>query len=140
MHRFHRTFCWLVVLVALGCGASRSERVPVDGNVTFDGVPVETGQIVFEPKGPGRMSIGQIAAGRYSIAEKYGPTRGEFVVRITADRPSGEKAAPSSYAADQTPQDVYEQFVPAKYNSASELTLTIGDESHIKSDFTLTSS
>jgi hypothetical protein len=137
----HRVFILssLLVLSALGCGASRSERVPVDGNVTFDGIPIETGQIVFEPKGLGRMSVGQIASGRYSISEKYGPTRGEFVVRITADRPSGEKAAPSSYAADQTPQDVYQQFIPAKFNSASELSLTIGDESRVEKDFALTS-
>jgi hypothetical protein len=139
MQRIHHKFYWLLVLTTLGCGASRSERVPMDGSVTFDGVPIETGQIVFEPKGPGRMSIGQIAAGRYSIAEKYGPTRGEFVVRITADRPTGEKSAPSSYAADQSPQDVYEQFIPAKYNSDSTLTLTIGDKSRVEKDFSLTS-
>lgn len=130
---------WLVLLATLGCGASRSERVAVSGSVTFDGVPIEIGQIVFEPKGGGRMGIGQIVGGRYEIAEKYGPTRGEFVVRITADRPSGEKTAPSSYADDQSPQDVYEQFVPAKYNSNSELTLTIGDESSLTKDFNLTS-
>lgn len=131
--------CGLLVMVVLGCGRAGSGRVPVTGSITFDGAPVTSGQIVLESTQGGGMSVGQIADGRYLIPEKYGPTGGEYLVRITSERASGAKVAPSSYAADQTPQDVYEQFLPAKYNAASELKLTIDGSSPVTHDFALTS-
>lgn len=129
----------IVVTSVCGCSSGDSGRTSVSGSVTFDGAPVEVGQVVFEPKGAGRMAIGQIADGRFLIPGKYGPTMGEYVVRITADHPTGEKVVPSSYSADQTPQDVYEQFIPAKYNNESELTISIRGNQDIERDFALTS-
>jgi hypothetical protein len=57
----------------------------------------------------------------------------------SCDHPTGEKVVPSSYSADQTPQDVYEQFIPAKYNNESELTISIRGNQDIERDFALTS-
>ena len=109
----------------LGC-ADRSGPYAIAGTVTLDGRPVPQGQIVFDPQGDGKMSVGVVRAGKFSIAAERGPTPGTYIVRITAERPTGQKVKPSSYAADQTPQDVYEQYIPANYNTASELNVEMG--------------
>lgn len=122
----------------LGC-ADRSGPHAVSGTVTLDGNPVPQGQIVFDPQGPGKMSVGIVRDGEFSIAAERGPTPGTYIVRITAERPTGHKVKPSSYAADQTPQDVYEQYIPAKYNAASELKVEISPDGPEPLDFRLVS-
>lgn len=114
----------LALLVLPGCGSAPRDRAAVSGQVTFDGQPLESGQVVFEPRGQGRMAIAQLVAGRYSIAAERGPTAGEYVVRITAARTTGEKASGGPTAGGEL-RDVYAQFLPAKYNEASELKVQI---------------
>lgn len=114
----------LALLALPGCGSAPRDRAAVSGQVTFDGQPLESGQVVFEPRGQGRMAIAQLVAGRYSIAAERGPTAGEYVVRITAARTTGEKASGGPTAGGEL-RDVYAQFLPAKYNEASELKVQI---------------
>jgi hypothetical protein len=109
----------------------------VQGSVTLDGQPLEQGQVVFEPRGAGRMSIAQITAGRYQLPDGFGLAEGDYVVRITSDRPTGRKIQPAAYSEDQTPADVYEQFLPSKYNQDSELLITVAKGSETTFDFDL---
>lgn len=127
----------LLLLATPGCNSGDSGRASVSGKVTFEGMPISTGQIVFEPLGAGRLGIAQIGDGAYSMPPQQGPTPGKYTVRITADRPTGKttKALPSS--GGQAPIDVYEQFIPAKYNERSELTTEIGAEASTVRDFNL---
>jgi hypothetical protein len=130
----------LLVLLALGTlvGCGRSTRTSVTGKVTFDGQPLETGQIVFEPKTAGRLGIAQVSQGDYAMPAEHGPTTGSYVVRITANRATGRKVKagrePNAAATDQ-----FVQFIPARYNDQSELTTDIGDEAKVVRDFELTS-
>jgi hypothetical protein len=119
-----------------GCGGKVTERVAVAGEVTFDGQPLQEGQVDFEPRGPGRMAIGQVSNGRYTIAAERGPSAGDYLVRITATRPTGAMASTGSKPGDEL-REVYEQFLPAKYNDASELSLKIDATSAIEKDFEL---
>jgi len=112
------------LVILLGCGSQGDGRVAVSGQVTFDGQPLSTGQVVFEPRGQGRMAIGQLVNGSYSIAAERGPTAGEYVVRITSARPTGEKASGGPTSRDEM-RDVYQQFLPPRYNDASELLVQI---------------
>jgi hypothetical protein len=127
-----------VALTAIfGCGGE--PRSSVSGKVTFDDQPVAAGQIVFEPQGAGRVGIAQISEGAYSMPAGQGPTVGKYVVRITANRPTGRKATAGRWSDNNTPIDQYEQFIPVKYNDKSELTTAFDGEGQIVQDFRLTS-
>lgn len=128
----------LTILVNAGCGGGPTQ-VPVSGTVTFDGEPVQDGEIAFEPRGNGKMQFSVITAGKYSIPAKFGLTPGEYLVRITASRSTGQKAETDSFVTAGDSLDVNEQFLPPKYNSASQLSITIEPLAEAKHDFALTS-
>jgi hypothetical protein len=72
-----------------GCG---SGLVTVEGDVTFDGQPVEQGTIVFEPAdGAGPSAGGSIEAGAYRLSGESGVAPGNKTVRITATRKTGRQ-------------------------------------------------
>lgn len=121
-----------------GCGAASSGKVAVSGEVRYDGEPLSNGQVVLEPRGVGRMAIGQIVGGRYLIAAERGPTAGDYVVRITASRPTGKMASSGSMSAGEM-REVFEQFLPANYNESSELSLKIDATADVVHDFDLRS-
>lgn len=134
-----RLVCTIIALcVLLGCGAGVT-HVAVSGDVTFDGEPVQDGQIALEPQGAGTMVFGVITAGRYSIPAEYGPQPGNYLVRITANRPTGKQAAKDAFLTDDVPLEINEQFIPAKYNTGSKLEIQIENSAKVTKDFHLTS-
>jgi len=115
-------------------------RTAVSGQVTLDGQPLPAGQIVFEPIGTGRMGLAQIVDGGYAMPAEQGPTAGRYRVRITANRPTGRHVKPPASAADQNPMEIFEQYIPAKFNDRSELETEIDQEAELTRNFELTSS
>jgi len=84
-----------VILSAIGCGGSSTT---VEGQVSFDGNPIEKGFISFRPvDGKGPSFGGPIVGGRYNVEENV--RTGEKRVSITAINES--KMARSRAAADQ---------------------------------------
>jgi hypothetical protein len=134
---------WLLSMCCaycIGCGSRGPTQVAVNGTVAFDGQAIKQGKIVFEPIGSGKMSVGEIIDGSYEIAAKRGPIAGNYLVRITAMRPTGKKLKAAVYAEDQTPVDVFEQFVPQRFNQLSELKVIIESTNNEVHDFALNSS
>jgi hypothetical protein len=125
----------IVLMTVLGC--SREPRTSISGNVTFDGQPLAVGQIVFEPMSAGRLGIAQISNGAYNMPAAQGPTAGKYVVRITANRPTGGKVKAGRGSDSATMVDQYEQFIPAKFNDQSQLITEVAGEGTIVRDFTL---
>ncbi|WP_437228946.1 hypothetical protein SH661x_001169 [Planctomicrobium sp. SH661] len=76
-----------LLVVTAGCGrdsgASRSE---VSGRVTFQGAPVHSGTVTFEPDitrgNSGPQSIASIQDGVYKTPYGLGPEAGHFIVRV----------------------------------------------------------
>lgn len=135
---------WALLLLAcvpcfVGCTEKEVSRVAVAGSITYAGEPVQQGQIVFEPCHNGRMGIGQIVGGSYSIPPEHGPSPGEYLVRITAARPTGEMSDAGTLATDSTQREVFEQFLPTKYNDHSELTVEIEPITSVEHNFDLVS-
>jgi hypothetical protein len=65
--RFARVAPYLIVVAAVGCGDGRPERVPVEGQVLIDGVPLTFGQILFHSKNH-RPAAGKIQSdGRFML-------------------------------------------------------------------------
>lgn len=129
----------VLALLLAGCGAGDAGRASVSGKVTYDGEPVKQGQIVFEPLGSGRLGIAQIGDGVFSMPPQQGPTPGKYTVRITAERPTGKTTQALASSGGGGSVDVYEQFIPAKFNERSELTTEFDEKSDNVRDFDLKS-
>jgi hypothetical protein len=127
----------VILFAILGC--NKQSRTAVSGAVTFDGQPLPTGQIVFEPTSAGRLGIAQISNSAYNMPVTQGPTAGKYVVRITANRPSGRKTKAGGGRDTKAFVDQQEQFIPGKYNDQSELTTEVAGEGSIIRDFALKS-
>lgn len=106
---------WFTLVMFAGC--SGTGPVPVEGVVTFDSKPLEGATVMFRPA-QGRPSVGKTdAAGRYRLrytSERDGAVPGTHVVSITTLDDSGDTGPTTK------------EPIPAKYNSASELSVTVG--------------
>ena len=99
-----------VALAAMTCTSCGERTYKVSGIVTFEGVPIETGSIVFDDAdgGPGTFSSG-ITKGKYELFSKVGKKK----IAISA-----RKIRPGT---ENDPQPVSEEYIPAKYNNETEL-------------------
>ncbi len=109
--RRRQALCLLIGLVWLTAGCGSGPRTYwVEGTVTFDGRPVETGEIIFVPLdkdlGP---DAGPITNGSFGFAVKAGQKRVE--IRASREVP-GKRTSMGP---------VYEDYIPPRYNSQSEI-------------------
>lgn len=118
---FWSTVCVLLASGIVGCGSGDS--CSLSGQVTFEGQPIEDGNIRLNPiEGtPGPGGSAKIVNGAYEIAEEKGMLAGKHQVLISATRATGRmiRAENLDGGASQTEEIV--QFIPAQYNRASEL-------------------
>lgn len=102
-------------------------RASVQGIVTFDGAPLENGVLVLLPadgtKGPTAGSA--VSKGAFSIAAASGPVVGRYRVEIKALRKTGRQVKAVIPVGGRKEKEESEQFIPAKYNTASELEVEI---------------
>lgn len=128
-----------------GCGSSGPPKAEVSGTVTIDGEPVEHGTIAFIPaegtQGP--VSGATIQDGAYETPPGGGPVPGMHRVEITARRAAKSVEVPGAAGVTSGPSaastvQVMEMYIPAKYNTKSELTLDVREGENSK-DFDLTS-
>jgi hypothetical protein len=130
---------WLLLLCAssialaglAGCG--RSPTLPMSGKITLEGVALPTGTIALTPidKTAGPSVGSEIVDGCYSIQADRGPLRGgNYRVEIRSIDPKS--------ASMTDPMPIFRDRVPARYNSASQLTLPIPSEaSSVRQDYDL---
>lgn len=107
------------MLVTGGCGGPDG-RQAIEGTVTFDGKPLEKGQITFTPQAGtnGPTAGAEIVDGKFSVPAAGGPFAGRFRVEITASRPGSQKVTDRFTGK---PVNSFEQFIPKKYNTESQL-------------------
>lgn len=137
--RFRRplTVLLLGLFATAGCGAGDPEgRLAVTGTVTLDGQPVMDGAVLFEPPSPDQsgFAVGTtIRRGSFSIAQRQGPTPGNYRVRIYAR--SDSQAPPASGQTERTRRPMAER-VPAAYNTRSTLLVEVtrGGSNHFRFD------
>jgi len=108
----------LVAMVCTGCGP---QRATVSGNVTLNGQPLDKGVIYFNSQDlVSKENISaDIVNGQYSAEVVVGPKQIQFLAPIvTGTRP--EYVGPGAPLVEIT-----EERLPAKYNSASDLTFDV---------------
>lgn len=126
----------LLLILSLGCGSGSTR---VEGNVKFDGQPIEQGTIVFEPAdGNGTVVGGTIRNGYYMLGKDLQLAPGNKLVRIKAMRATGKKVKAGPPAPDDAMVDEVQQYIPARYNDQSTLTTDLVGGNMTK-DFELTS-
>ncbi|WP_337173175.1 hypothetical protein [Paludisphaera sp.] len=126
-----------------GCGSASGDglnRKAVSGRVTVDGTPLAKGVIAFEPaegSSGGVPAGGVVIDGAYSIDATSGPTPGKYKVSI---RSAPTVASPAEKAAPGAPPRRTKgeaDSIPAKYNTASELTAEVAASGATSADFAL---
>lgn len=125
--------------VCAGCGSgSAVELTAVRGKVTFNGEPIESGQITFTPAEgiSSGAAAGEIKAGEYSIPASNGPMVGRHSVSIMASRKTGKQVPAAMPAPAGTMIDVTEEYIPYKYNFQTELTAELTSGENVQ-DFAL---
>jgi hypothetical protein len=127
---------YATVALVVGCSGGAGDKVSVSGSVSIDGTAVKEGEITLVPQSEtGRLATGTIRDGKYLIPEKFGPSPGTYAVQLKAYRavPTRDK---NPYAGES--QGASEQFLPAKYNANSTLTLEVTGDGSVEKDFELT--
>ena len=120
--------CYVVILILIpiwGCGGSSIERATVSGAVTLDGSPLPSGQIRFLPTGKGPSWSAWIKDGRYTTEDTKGTPVGDLRVEIDGYRTPAWYKPTAAAPGDEKPVLPQEQYLPAKYNLQSELTMSI---------------
>lgn len=138
-HLSHAAVVLLTIASAATLGCSKStDRLSVEGNVTFDGSPVAEGTINFMPL-PGTDSPtagATIRDGHFSIPADKGLKSGEFEVTVKAVRSTGKQVKnPESGEM----MDEFEAFIPDRYNTKTELRAQVKPGEKNIVDFELTS-
>ncbi|MFO0867169.1 MAG: hypothetical protein U0744_21445 [Gemmataceae bacterium] len=126
------------LLVSIGCSRGPTP-MKVWGDVTYQGKPVEEGDIVFvSTGGPGRDAGATIAGGKYEVPRDIGPyADGSYRVEIKERRKTGKKL-PHPFNPALGPVDEYVFPTPAKYGTRSALTIKVSsNSSENKHDFHL---
>jgi len=138
--RVHFLFFYpLLFSFFLGCG---NGLAGVAGRVTFNGQPVEEGEIRFVGSGSGASSSGQVTGaailnGQYELPPDKGAAPGSYRVEIRAEKKTGKKLPAIPPAPPGTMYEETVSFIPAKYNDQSNLTLDLKAGRNTK-DFELT--
>jgi hypothetical protein len=113
----------------VGCGGK--ETVGVTGTVTFDGVPVEKGEVSFIPAdGQGAPAGAVIENGAFAFEAKPGSKR----VEVRASR-----ALPPERQTNPEMGLMYEDYIPARFNRESTLTAEVKAGGQPAYEFNLTS-
>ena len=122
---------FLVMLA--GCSADDTDAIPVSGQVTFQGQPLDQGFIEFTPLNEAhRLSGAAINQGEYSLPANQGLSAGKYQVRVTStvggaevdpDEPPGESDA------------VARERIPADFNTQTKQEVEVTKSGENKFDF-----
>ncbi len=123
-----------LAFVFTGCGAKSQgpQTTTVSGPITLDGAAISEGHIIFKRLDGNLKSFGgQIKNGHYSIQAEPG----EVAVSVVATR-----EVPGKFSTENGMKEpLVESYIPERYNSKTELKLTVTDQKQQSAPFELTS-
>lgn len=128
-----------VLFAAAGCGSevNTDGRLAINGNITLDGAPVQSGSIRFEPEGGQTASGATIAEGKYEIPADKGLKPGKYRVFINATEPDAEQRSAEDLMNNPGPPK--KELIPAKYNKKSDVTVEVTEAGPNQFDFPIAS-
>lgn len=124
------------LLLLVTCGCSGDPYRAISGKVTVDDQPLEKGVITLYPLGEGTTVGGEIVDGKFELAKESGPSPGNYRVEILAFKATGK----TEFDIDEQKEiDIEVQYLPARYNTKSELTAEITPDGENSFEFPLES-
>jgi hypothetical protein len=129
----------VIVVANAGCdsGPSGPKRGKPAGTVTLNGKPVAKGTIRFMALDPSGMNAASpINDGQYSVPEDQGLTKGKYQVQFSVPSNTTRKV-PNDDVPGQF-MEVAPETLPAKYHSASTITLEYDPDQPKPHDYQLT--
>jgi len=120
---------WYLMVLASLVGCSHEPRLhAVSGSVTLEGQPIPDGDILFiTPDGTRGPDPAKVVGGKYELKTTAGKKRVE--ISASKIRPGGARGAGG--------EPVAEEYVPARYNTQSELTAEVQAQQKNRIDFEL---
>jgi hypothetical protein len=140
MHTRFLLLLLLMILPACGPGNPLGRRA-IDGRITLDGSPLESGHIQFIPQASGGVSSGAIIAqGGYELETLKGLPPGKYHVQIFSPQPMPDTAqhngSPGAATGALRPGI---ELIPAKYNTTTTLAADVARSGSTTFDFDLKS-
>lgn len=136
-------FCLMLCIVPLaGCGEAPPTRATITGLVTYQGKPVEQGDIVFQPTDKAWSKFyaqGKIINGKYEFVER-GPVVGTNRVEVHGYKRTGKKRLDVAGKNLSEKVEVMEEvvpYIPPEFNEASTLTTEISPGENLDVNFNL---
>lgn len=116
---------WLTAGMLLVAGCDTQPRLPITGEVRFDGQPIEVGQIAFYPtSGSAATAVkSDIHHGAFELSGPDALRVGTYRVHITAMRKRAQSSHEMSFAGPSL--DLPEQYIPEKYNDRTTLEVEV---------------
>ena len=116
----------LFVVSLMACqDANPLGRQAVSGKVTFNGQPLDHGNVEFVPQEVGGVGSGAvIRQGAYQISELKGLCPGKYLVRIYSAQNDPTPASPEEVSL-QSPPRLGVQHIPPQYNVKSQLIVEV---------------
>ncbi|MBN2295405.1 MAG: hypothetical protein JXM70_23440 [Pirellulales bacterium] len=137
-----KTMSVLLLISIVGCGGGDGfERVTVSGSVSYAGQPLEKGVIRFVPRAGTETTVcgAAIVDGAYILDSKGGVPVGNYKVEIRRAATLDKDTALADEDNDLSRSPIAQQELPAKYNTDSQLEITIASgNGKIVKDFHLT--
>jgi hypothetical protein len=115
----------ILIIGVLGCGDS---GISIQGQITVNGQPLETAEIKFLPMDAvSSEHVGAVVTnGQYEVESSDRIQAGEYQVQIRAYRSSGKQVWDGmGDGKTKNMVDHFGQFIPNRYNDASELKVTL---------------
>jgi len=134
----------LLSMAAHGCnGGDKLPREPVSGKVVFNGQPLKSGLIQFQPSTAqeGIAAGGMIVDGQYKVEREGGPVPGKYAVMIFAkgENPQEPPPAENEMPGDRPPakRSTGTGLIPLRYNMETKLSAVVKAGEPNIFDFTL---
>ena len=125
------------ITVAAICPGCSDGRLPIQGEVTIDGKPIEEGTISLEPAdGKGPTTGGKIVAGKYQLSGGAAPLPGKKIVRIFGVRKTGRRVH-DGFSGVMV--DEIKPCTPDVYNARTTLSCEVAADGPKQIDFHLKS-
>jgi hypothetical protein len=126
----------IICVMLPGC----ERRISLNGDVSLDGNPIQTGTILFDSvDGQGPTVGGQIEDGKYQVVGDAAYLVGKKTVRISALHKTGRQIASGPPSPPGTMVDEIKPYIPAIYNVKSGLSCEVADQKENRFDFHLLS-
>jgi hypothetical protein len=138
-----RTTPWAAALLLLaGCGGTE-DRQALTGKVTFRGQPLHQADIEFmsADKGPAERAGAVVVRGSYEVPREKGLPPGRYRVVVSSGNPpvtDREGAPGAAVASGPDAPGAARELIPAKYNTATTLTVEVTAAGPNRFDFNLT--